>query len=147
MVSLLSCWRGWSKEKNRETNQALALALLSLLALVVMGLLMISLIVSADTRSPAGLHGIVTDETGARITVAVVVLENPDYKYIAKTDEQGRYHFPKVAPGTYTLTIKAEGFARSGSQVELVGGRTSVLNVELKVFIAFLRRCEFSSAE
>jgi carboxypeptidase family protein len=120
------------------------LLFVSLLALALMAFLMISVIVSADTETPASLQGTVTDETGAGITVAAVVLENLDYTFIRRTDAQGQYRFPKVTPGTYTLTVHAEGFTRFSSQVQLVAGRPSVLNVVLKVFTAE-RKDPFSS--
>ncbi len=57
--------------------------------------------------------GAVTDPTGAAIPTAQVTLTNEGTQVIqnANTGSDGSYRFPLVPPDTYTLTVKASGFA------------------------------------
>jgi hypothetical protein len=59
------------------------------------------------------LSGTVTDPTGAVIPKASIVLENVDtgISRVTVADDEGRYSFPQVLPGTYRLRGKAAGFA------------------------------------
>jgi len=60
----------------------------------------------------ATLTGQVTDEAGAVMTKATVTAVNNDTKqsYVSKTTKEGTYYIPYVLPGTYTVTVTAEGF-------------------------------------
>ena len=59
------------------------------------------------------VRGAVTDAAGAAVAGATVTLENSatGYSRTVKTDDQGIYQMLEVPPSTYTLTVKAEGFA------------------------------------
>ncbi|HJQ23798.1 MAG TPA: TonB-dependent receptor [Blastocatellia bacterium] len=81
------------------------------------------------------LHGVVSDETGAAIIAATVVIEGQDQKYTAQTNDQGQYRIAKLKPGAYTLTVNAEGFAPFTSQLQLGSERAAAANVTLKVTI------------
>lgn len=83
------------------------------------------------------LSGTVTDQTGAVITGAWVVLDNGrGNKYVTKTNPQGRYSFVAVVLSPYTLTITAKGFAKFSKQVDIMAQRAVSLDVTLKVFIS-----------
>ncbi|MCI0719130.1 MAG: carboxypeptidase-like regulatory domain-containing protein, partial [Acidobacteria bacterium] len=58
------------------------------------------------------LSGTVTDPTGAVVPGITVILESADKgtKRETTTDENGRYSFAQVLPGTYQMTAKAAGF-------------------------------------
>jgi hypothetical protein len=58
------------------------------------------------------LTGTVSDPSGAVIPNAKLVLENPatGLSRDAVSDNEGRYTFAQIAPGTYKLTAKAQGF-------------------------------------
>lgn len=60
----------------------------------------------------ATLSGRVTDQTGAVIVKATVTAVNVDTKttYTAKTTGDGTYYIPYVLPGTYTVSVTANGF-------------------------------------
>src|SRR5215469_14295344 len=70
----------------------------------------------------ASLEGIVEDVTGARIAHALVTVLNPDngYHNDVSTDNEGRFQFAMLAPGSYTITVSAPDMAEAvQSGVEL----------------------------
>ena len=77
------------------------------------------------------LRGTVSDETGAVILGATVIIEGQDQKYTLKTNEQGQYRKTGLKPGAYTLTVNAEGFAAFTSQLQLGAERAAVVNFTL----------------
>lgn len=59
--------------------------------------------------------GTVTDVTGGVIQGAEATIRSPALlggDSVTSTNERGRYRFPALPPGTYTLGIQAPGFAR-----------------------------------
>ncbi len=80
--------------------------LLSLLLLVACGGVLL-----AQTES-ASLWGRVTDPTGAAVVGAAVTITNLDTNAVAnvQTNGTGNFVFPNLAPGRYTLTVRAQGF-------------------------------------
>src|SRR2546428_7453065 len=70
------------------------------------------------------VQGDVTDPSHAALANAGVTLRNVEtgIERTAVTDESGHYVFPFVAPGGYTLTVKAVGFkttVREGIQLSI----------------------------
>lgn len=61
----------------------------------------------------ADVQGIVTDPTGSIVAGATVALTNADSgnKRTVITASDGRYSFPTVAPGTYSITVAAASFS------------------------------------
>lgn len=81
-------------------------------------------IVCRAQSGQADLQGIVKDSTGSVVVGADVALTNRDSgdKRAVKTASDGRYTFPTVAPGHYSITVSAQGFATqniTGLTVEL----------------------------
>jgi hypothetical protein len=75
------------------------------------------------------LRGRVTDESGAVIAAANVALRNEatNVTISTRTNGDGEYVFPSLNPATYTIEVKAEGFApsaRTGIIVETQGQHT-----------------------
>jgi hypothetical protein len=60
----------------------------------------------------ATLSGSVTDSSGAAIPGAVVNLQSSTQKanHRLTADSTGKYFIPAIVPGTYDLTITADGF-------------------------------------
>jgi hypothetical protein len=60
------------------------------------------------------LSGTITDSSGSAIGSATVQLTNSQtaQKRSAKTDEQGRFIFTELLPGTFSVSIDAPGFKR-----------------------------------
>lgn len=72
----------------------------------------------------ADIQGIVTDPSGSVLPGAQVVLTNTDSgeKRTVKTATDGRYSFPTVAPGGYSIMVSAASFSPetiSGLRIEL----------------------------
>jgi len=79
------------------------------------------------------LHGTVTDEAGAVIMGATVILEGENKKYISTTAELGQYRFLKIKPGAYTLTVQAEGFSKFTKSLNLTADHVAPVNVVLRM--------------
>ena len=87
-------------------------------------------------QATTSLRGTVTDPAGRIIAGAQVVLASPESKTerTATTGEQGEYQFQFVPPGTYTLTVTAQGFQRfQATGVQLLVNTPATVNAELKV--------------
>jgi hypothetical protein len=82
------------------------------------------------------LSGHVTDPSGATVPGATVGVVNNDSKqsYSATTSSNGDYFIPYVLPGSYTVSVKANGFkAQVYDQVMVESGKSPVLNVRLEI--------------
>jgi hypothetical protein len=76
----------------------------------------------AQSASSSGtIYGTVTDPSGAVISGASVIIENPvsQYSKQAKTDSDGRYQFTNVPFNPYHLTIIATGFSTGSEDVDV----------------------------
>jgi hypothetical protein len=84
----------------------------------------------------ATLAGIVRDTSGAVVPGAAVAVGNTSTGAVLKTvsDSAGRYIFPSVAPGTYTLSTQARGFENSViTGITLTVYQKATVNVLLRV--------------
>ena len=63
--------------------------------------------------SSTSVRGTIVDPKGAVVSRAEVTLANPNtgFSRTVKTNDQGGYQFLEIPPNTYSLTIKAPGFA------------------------------------
>jgi hypothetical protein len=92
--------------------------------------------VMAQTGGEAGIQGIVTDPSGAAIAHATVTVTN-SATGVASTREttgDGLYTISPILPGSYTVTVKAEGFSEFIQQ-NLTANALVItpLNVSMKV--------------
>ncbi len=105
-------------------------------ARVILTGLFFSAMLCADTGD-LSLRGEVTDPSGAVVPAITVTLVGPDgVAREAQTNEQGRYVFTALPPGTYTLRITLKGFAdfeRAG--IVITPGQTQVVDARLVVFL------------
>ena len=89
-----------------------------------------------QATTTSSIVGQVTDSTQAAIPGADVTLTDLSTKiaHTASTNESGRYIFTNVDPGTYSLTIVKQGFAKSeipSQPVEV--GSTLTLNFKMEL--------------
>ena len=63
-------------------------------------------------ETTSAIIGQVSDASGAAVPGATVTITNTDtaLKRSASTDESGRFNFPQLKPGTYTVRVEAQGF-------------------------------------
>jgi hypothetical protein len=87
----------------------------------------------AQTSNTSELQGTVTAQTAGVAVGAVVTIGNEAGWSSTMTDERGRYAFKLLAPGTYTVTITAQGFKEFSAQVRLRPQAAASLNASLKL--------------
>src|SRR6516164_4484358 len=81
------------------------------------------------------LRGQVTDQSGAAVpAVTVTVIGRGEAPREGQTDEEGRYAFRDLSPGTYTLRIRVKGFADFEEAGVAIGrGQPAVVDARLIV--------------
>jgi hypothetical protein len=84
----------------------------------------------------ASLDGQVTDQSGASIpqaTVAIAAVER-QFTTTIQSDADGRYSFPSLTPGTYNLTVSANGFRTYVQQgIQLLANQAARVDAGLQV--------------
>ncbi|MHB8639153.1 MAG: TonB-dependent receptor [Candidatus Acidiferrales bacterium] len=99
-------------------------------------LAMTSTIAWAQSATSGMISGAVVDASNAIIPGATVTLKQnaTNTTQSTVTDSAGRYLFPAVAPGDYTLTVTKAGFQTSAvNQVHVEIARSATYNFTLKV--------------
>lgn len=112
-----------------KPKSSLAIALL--LAVVVLTLP--SLIVRA---SGGRIEGKVTDPKGAAVVGAAVTVTDPETNqtFTAVTDGQGNYSVAGLPPGTYAITISANGFNEARrAEVKVDEGAAATVDMKLEI--------------
>src|ERR1700686_608401 len=99
-------------------------------------LLLCSLSALGQSQTTGRIAGIVTDEKGAAIPAAEVTVTNKataeERKVVA--DDSGHYIVPLLPPGSYTVSVTANGFKKFlADDVRAAITETSTLNVTLQV--------------
>ncbi len=114
------------KSRWLSTFMVLALAVLGLTANV------------AYSQTTGGIEGTVTDANEAPLPGASVDLRSPSLQgpRSAVTNTAGRFRFPVIPPGTYTVTCSLSGFRkveRNGVTVNLDATATVLIRMEISV--------------
>src|SRR5215470_12223722 len=80
---------------------------------------------AAFAQSTTGrLRGQIADPTGAVIPQADITVKNSSGLVVAgKSGGAGEYDFRNLAPGKYTITVTAKGFAPITQPVEILAGQ------------------------
>src|SRR4029077_10244555 len=104
---------------------------------VVLFLILVSLSITASAQRLDGtLRGTVVDPHGAVVTEAEVTVSNQatEATQFMKTTSTGEYVFPNLLVGTYTVEVKAKGFASYLRQdVEVLPNQTVNADARLTV--------------
>lgn len=99
---------------------------------------LVSQLVLLNAQSPentAGINGYIVDENGMKIPGVVVTLSSDILVHprTAVTNENGRYMFPALIPGTYKLIFELEGFKRVvRKNIRLKAGETRTVIAMMK---------------
>ena len=102
-------------------------------------LITLTLLVPSMVRGQAyfgTVSGELTDASGAVVQGANVMLsdEEKGFNFVTTSDASGRYLFRSVAPGLYSITAEAKGFAKSTSKPFKVDvNENATTNLTLKV--------------
>lgn len=95
------------------SSQPLLLSLKSAVTVAtILAMFIIPRALEAQGETTAAVLGQVTDSSGAALPLAEVTITNRDTgsKRTAETDSEGRFDFPQLLPGTYTVEAGAPGF-------------------------------------
>src|SRR5688500_14834517 len=97
----------------------------------------ITLIAAANLFAQNGgaIRGVVTDENGAKVAGARVVLTfTPDVQLTTQTDQAGAFEYKGLRSGSYLVEVKADGFSEFTSDtIRVDRGETKEVAVQLKV--------------
>ena len=90
----------------------------------------------AQGETTSAILGQVTDSSSAVVPAATVTVVNREtgLKRTAKTDDAGRFNFPQLKPGTYTVKVEAQGFEPQQADNVVSGlGQKQTVNLTLRV--------------
>ena len=90
----------------------------------------------AQGETTSAIVGQVRDATNAILPGAIVTITNPGtgLRRSAKTDDSGRFNFPQLKPGIYSVKVEASGFEpRQNNNVASALGQTQTVNFTLGV--------------
>jgi hypothetical protein len=90
----------------------------------------------AQGETTSAIVGQVRDTTNAVVPGATVTIANPEtgLRRSAKTDDAGRFNFPQLKPGTYSVKVEAQGFEpRQNDSVASGLGQQQTVDFTLKV--------------
>src|SRR5271169_6591052 len=107
---------------------------LTLLAIVVVSVMPTAAWAQGETTS--AIVGQVRDTTNAVVPGATVTIASPEtgLRRSAKTDDAGRFNFPQLKPGTYSVKAEAQGFEpRQNDNVVSGLGQKQTVDFTLKV--------------
>ncbi len=88
-------------------------------------------------QATGSLHGAATDPSGARVVKATINAQAADGTTSStQTGADGAYVFPQLAPGSYTITVNAQGLALAQPQVATVlAGHATLQNLALTIAV------------
>lgn len=95
-------------------------------------LICIALLTAARAQSQTGaISGTLTDPAGAVLKGAHISI--PANGRVAFTDQQGRFFFSGLLPGSYTVTVSYLGFQKLSKAVSVSSGETTALTLQLEI--------------
>ena len=92
--------------------------------------------ITAWGQATTSLRGTITDSSGGSVAGATVTISNTESRIerTATSASDGSYQFLLLPPGTYKLTVTAQGFLRyEDTGLQLLVNTPATVNVQLKV--------------
>src|SRR6478672_12915919 len=88
-------------------------------------------------QAPTGhLRGQIVDQTGAVIPGAAVTVKNSSGLVVSATsDGAGAYDVKNLAPGKYTVSVTAKGFAPIAKEVEIAAGQMKQFDIPMVILV------------
>jgi len=93
----------------------------------------------AQGETTSAIAGTVADPSGAAVAGAMVTVVSPEtgWKRNAKTDDGGRFNFPQLKPGLYSVKVETAGFEpQVNNSVVSALGQKQTVNFTLKLAAA-----------
>lgn len=89
----------------------------------------------ALAQGTATIRGTVVDATQAAIPGATVVVTNPATNFTrrSETTSEGIYSVSSLPPGSYEVSVEAQGFKRWNGTLDLQTGQTAVVAATMQV--------------
>jgi hypothetical protein len=84
-------------------------------------------------ETTGAIEGVVRDAGGAVLPGVTVTATGPVGTLTTVSDGEGRYRFPRLPSGRYTVRAALDGFAPATSTVDLVVGSTNTVPFELAI--------------
>ena len=87
-------------------------------------------------ETTSAIIGQVSDASGAAVPGATVTVTNKEtgLRRSASSDDSGRFHFPQLKPGAYSVKVEAEGFEpQQNDAVSSALGQKQTLEFRLKI--------------
>ena len=87
-------------------------------------------------ETTSAIVGQVSDASGAGVPGATVTVTNREtgLKRTARSDESGRFNFPQLKPGTYSVKVEAQGFEpQENDSVSSGLGQKQTVNFTIKI--------------
>jgi outer membrane receptor protein involved in Fe transport len=116
----------------RRMKKLTSAAVLLMLATLVFPFMTPSAMAQATS---GGLRGVVTDSAGAVVPDADISAKNDatGVENKSKSNNEGLYSFPRLAPGIYTVSVQKQGFKRQElQQVTVAIGQEQTIDVSLQ---------------
>src|SRR5688572_26980770 len=90
---------------------------------------------SLFAQNGSAIRGVVTDDNGAKVGGAQVVLNfTPGVRLATQTDESGTFEYKGLRPGSYLIEVKADGFSVYMSEsIQLGRGDNKEVAIQLRV--------------
>lgn len=94
-----------------------------------------SSIATQQSPAQAGLAGVVRDQAGGMVPGVTIALTRSagEPTRTATTNSRGEFAIEGVPAGTYELTVSQQGFRPGRSSIDLVGGQTRRIDVQLNL--------------
>lgn len=108
---------------------------MKILVRVVMVSVSLCFMLTARAQGPAGLSGIVTDSKGQPLQGAEIRIQGKDPNKVGKihTNASGRYNYPALETGTYSVTLVIGGVTKASiNNVRTKTGEMQTLNFDLQ---------------
>lgn len=88
---------------------------------------------SGDNKISPGIYGqVISKGTRQPIANATVSLQQDGNEIASvQTNDNGKFAFPNLSPGTYTLVVSADGYWRAQVRVTLEQGRQLSVTIEM----------------
>src|ERR1700730_3563085 len=101
-------------QSNGAGFTAVSRSILSIVVFVGLFYFLLPEVTFSQGETTSAIIGQVSDASGAAVPGAMVTIINTDtsLKRSASTDESGRFNFPQLKPGIYTVRVEAQGFDR-----------------------------------